>query len=300
MTLPIAGSGAVQMNWLAVSLVASFFVAISYQPAFAEAVELQRVPICNQSLKHCGWSAKIIGTIDDATVNKLNTLVAETRRKVESQQFTLEPPYVELDTAGGSVAAAMAIGRPLRKERASVAIDNGAICNSACVLIFAGAVNRAIEPTAKLGIHRPYLEVPRGNITPARDQEAYQRTLQDIRSYFREMNVSEQLADAMVRIEPKDVRFLNYDLLRTFGLTATDPVEQETLDLQEAQAFGLDRQEYMKRKSLSERICPKGITGFPQTECWFSVMETGRAPAASKPTGKPDFSSFGIPLEPQR
>ena len=32
--------------------------------------------------------------------------------------------------------------------------------------------------------------------------------LQDIRSYFREMNVSEQLADAMLRIEPDKVRLL--------------------------------------------------------------------------------------------
>jgi hypothetical protein len=40
-------------------------------------------------------------------------------------------------------------------------------------------------------------------------KERYQQMLQHIRSYFREMNVSEQLADAMLRIEPDKVRLLN-------------------------------------------------------------------------------------------
>jgi len=86
--------------------------------------------------------------------------------------------------------------------------------------------------------------------------------LQDIRSYFREMNVSEQLADAMLRVEPKNIRFLDYDALRLYGLTAVDPVEQETLDLQEAQSFQLDRQEYIKRKAFQNACVRETATTF--------------------------------------
>ncbi len=181
----------------AVILFASFLVARLHEPALGEAIQLHRVPICSKTLKSCSWSAKITGTIDDGTVNKLNVLAA------------------------------------------------------------------------------------------------YQRMLQDIRSYFREMNVSEQLADAILRVAPKNIRFLDYDALRLYGLTAVDPVEQETLDLQEAQSFQLDRQEYMKRKALSERVCPRDRNELLEVECRFAIME-GRKPDI------PDFSRFGIPVQPQR
>jgi hypothetical protein len=155
-------------------------------------------------------------------------------------------------------------------------------------IILAGGLSAGLlaPPTleAKLGIHRPYLEVPRGEITAGGVQEVYQQTLQDIRSYFREMNVSEQLADAMLRIEPKNIRLLDYGAQRNYGLTTTDPIEQETLELQDAQWFKLDRQEYMKRKAVSERVCPKDH-GSPEIECRFAIME-GRPPPASRPAGK--------------
>src|SRR5262245_29420016 len=84
------------------------------------------------------------------------------------------------------------------------------------------------------------------------------RMLQEIRSYLREMNVSEQLADAMLRIEPAKFRLLYDATLIRYGLTATDPIEQETRDLQDAKSSGLSRQEYMRRRSIAGRMCPSG------------------------------------------
>jgi hypothetical protein len=51
----------------------------------------------------------------------------------------------------------------------------------------------------KVGIHRPYFEVPKDKISPDKYREQFQRMLQELRAYFREMNVNEQLADAMLR-----------------------------------------------------------------------------------------------------
>ena len=118
----------------------------------------------------------------------------------------------------------------------------------------------------------------------------YQRMLQDIRSYFREMNVSEQLADAMLRIEPAKVRLLDDTALASYGLTETDPIEQETLDLKDAQYYGVSRQEYMRRQSLAERICPS-VWGGPDigSECYETVMKTGQTPPKSVPQGVAAF-----------
>jgi hypothetical protein len=97
------------------------------------------------------------------------------------------------------------------------------------------------------------------------------------------MNVSEQLADAMLRIEPKNIRLLDYGAQRNYGLTTTDPIEQETLELQDAQWFKLDRQEYMKRKAVSEPVCPEG----PRlSRDRVSLHDNGRTPSSCISAGR--------------
>jgi hypothetical protein len=64
----------------------------------------------------------------------------------------------------------MAIGRLLRKEKARVRVGYKPLhtqgsCNSACVLVLAGATGRDMED-GKVGIHRPYFDVPAGEISP--------------------------------------------------------------------------------------------------------------------------------------
>jgi hypothetical protein len=199
---------------------------------------------------------------------------------------------IQLDSPGGSVAAAMQIGRLFREKRVLVIVPYQAACNSACVLVLAGAVNRLVA--GKVGIHRPYLEVPKQEVTPDRVRGLYETTLAEICAYFHEINVSEQLADAMLRIESERVRFLNETALISYGLMATDPIEQETLDLQEAQYFGLNRSQYIERRGLAAKSCP-GRFGVPSvsTPCYQAVMKTGRVPTQSAVSL--DFSQYGVP-----
>jgi hypothetical protein len=108
-----------------------------------------------------------------------------------------------------------------------------------------------------VGIHRPYFDLPSGSqpLTPDEVRGSYQQMLQEMRAYLREMNVSERLADDMLAIEPADVRYLSNKQLDDYGLRYIDPIEQETIDLQEAQHWGLDRREYMRRKALQKTNC---------------------------------------------
>ena len=108
------------------------------------------------------------------------------------------------------------------------------------------------------------------------------------------MNVSEQLADAMLRIDPEHVRFLDDAALTNYGLGSIDPVEKETIDIEEAKSFGLSRGQYIERKQVAARVCPGrfGITDI-LTPCYQAVMKTGRAPANTPPP--PDFAKYGTP-----
>jgi hypothetical protein len=117
----------------------------------------------------------------------------------------------------------------------------------------------------------------------------YGALLVDIRAYLREMNVSEQLADAMLAIEPERMHVLTGSELRRYGLAGVDPAEQqrrairnEALDVEEANKLGLDRMEYTRRKSLGESICAYGPTGRAVSDymefwnCKQRILKTGQ------------------------
>lgn len=70
---------------------------------------------------------------------------------------------VLIDSPGGSIAPALAIGRMIRARGLPVAVartarggvaDGGAGCASACVLVLAAGVARSVGPGAGVGVHR--------------------------------------------------------------------------------------------------------------------------------------------------
>jgi hypothetical protein len=91
------------------------------------------------------------------------------------------------------------------------------------VLIYAGAVTRYGHFNAgKVGIHQPYLDfaVQQKKADPETIKNAYEIVLRDMRAYLRDMNVSEQLADEMLKVPPTSVRYLSdeeQDQYRTCG-----------------------------------------------------------------------------------
>jgi hypothetical protein len=83
----------------------------------------------------------------------------------------------------------------------TAAVKPWAMCNSACVLIYAGAVVRFGHfNSGQIGIHQPYFEVPKDSVDSDIIKNAYANMLRDMRSYLHEMNVSEQLADEMLTV----------------------------------------------------------------------------------------------------
>jgi ATP-dependent protease ClpP protease subunit len=194
----------------------------------------------------------------------------------------------EINSPGGSVSAAIAIGRMFRRERNHLQVNENSVCISACVLILAGAVERPVSGV--VGIHRPYLgTTPQQQMTTSEVTDRYKSMLQDIRLYLREMNVSERLADDMLATDPERVHILTEAELKSYGLADVDPVEQqrraiekEALDIQEANKLGLDRREYTRRKALGISSCVyNSSTGNlmrqgEMLDCRRRILTTGR------------------------
>jgi len=227
---------------------------------------------------------------DESHANKLKARITKCP-EIKNDLAALGAHY-GINSRGGDVAAAMAIGRILRRERAHLMVDD--YCISSCVLILAGAVDRYIGRSAVVGIHRPYLAGTTAQRLMTTEQveqvkSVYGNILQDIRAYLREMNISERLADDMLTIEPERSRTLNQAELKGYGLATSDPTEQqrravenEVRNLQEAAQLGLDRAEYTRRKALGERICVNTAGGEPMTDyseiwrCKQQVLKSGK------------------------
>ncbi len=181
-------------------------------------------------------------------------------------------PGVILDSSGGSVAAAMAIGRLLRKHQAKVLLDREASCVSSCTLVLAAATTRMVY--GKVGVHRPYYDLgpDEERVTP----KAIREMLDQVGVYLDEMNIQPSLFEMMVSTAPEDVRYLNDDEI-VFLFPLYDPIFEESEVGRQAQAFGISTVEYRQRKMEADATCPAAdistVDGLEENlDCRAAVM----------------------------
>jgi hypothetical protein len=61
-----------------------------------------------------------------------------------------------LDSPGGSVSDALAMGRLIREKGFATSVAAGALCASSCPLVFAGGVERVAAPDSAIAVHQIY------------------------------------------------------------------------------------------------------------------------------------------------
>ena len=89
----------------------------------------------------------LIGTIDAGSSARF---LAEIEARGEYVSTVL------LDSPGGSVDDALAIGRLIRERQLSTEVADGGLCASSCPLIFAGGTERIAGRDAAIGVHQIY------------------------------------------------------------------------------------------------------------------------------------------------
>jgi hypothetical protein len=198
--------------------------------------------------KTCSFDIRIEGKIVPATLDDVEKALADRQEMMDREGASNDWWVIHLDSPGGDLQTAFAIGRLFRSVDAPVEVGPNQACVSACVLVLAGATHRII--LGRVGIHRPFFETPKDKVDFDKVQKAYNVMTEQIRAYLREMNVSERLADDMMIVPPEQVRILSSIERAEYGLGIVDPVAKEKADLEEAQKLGIDRQEYMRRKEL--------------------------------------------------
>lgn len=156
--------------------------------------------------------------------------------------------WFDLNSSGGDWAAAMAIGRIIRKHHSVAQVMGGKQCSSACVLILAAAQVRLVSESARIGIHRPYSSSTKPT-SLEEGQRRYRQLEETTRTFLRDMNIPISLFDAMVRVPPERLRILSMKEMQEFGLEGKDPAYEEVQDQARASELGLERKEYLIRKA---------------------------------------------------
>ncbi len=232
----------------------TFFTTYS-SSSFATITEIEDSTRCRSPC----W--EISGLIAKSDLRDLARAVETMNKNKNSGKSTL--PYFRLNSNGGDVETAIAIGRQLRNFHATAVAWQSGGCYSSCVFIFAGAVQRAATGSS-IGIHRPY-----STSTELRDFKTIQNDQRRIaklaKDYLEEMNVLPSLYDAMVSVPPEKIRMLSEAELDQYGLSQTDPAEQEFRDAAEARRRGLTKVEFIRRKAQVNINCASAYKYGTQT-----------------------------------
>ena len=173
---------------------------------------------------------------------------------------------VYLNSVGGDVNEAMAIGMRLREFQTMTIVDSKASCVSSCVLILASGVQRSVS--GKVGIHRPYIGNDKA-ITEVEQKANYLKIEKYVKDYLSYMNINTSLYDVMFRIPPEKVRFLNDRELQDFGLNEADPYWWEAGEARSAESLGLTKRQWVAVRSS----CLKNGPNSQYEQCKESVLK---------------------------
>ena len=117
-----------------------------------------------------------------------------------------------LDSLGGSAPEAIRMGRLLREKGFDVLVPREGLCQGSCVYLLAAGVKRTIN--GHVALRRP----PFAAGDSAQAQAAHGREPVRAAQYFRDMGVSEQLAQALYSAPAGRLQLLDRAHMRRYGL----------------------------------------------------------------------------------
>ncbi len=180
--------------------------------------------------------------------------------------------HVRLESIGGDVETALAMGRILRLDKARVVVLREGKCFSSCVLVLAGGVGRYVE--GPVGIHRPYTPVD-SRVTASSQKQHYERLEKDVKAYLRAMNIPAELYDHMIRIPPEQVKILTNDELQRYGLSEDDPYEDAARVAAVAKHLGITAKELIRRQAKINSECTSSNSD-DRGRCHDRILTEGR------------------------
>ncbi|MBR1201025.1 hypothetical protein JQ609_33885 [Bradyrhizobium sp. AUGA SZCCT0169] len=130
---------------------------------------------------------------------------------------------VVLNSPGGSVVDALAMGRLIREKNLATEIEAGKYCASSCPLMFAGGAERRAGDKAVIGVHQVAAIAAAANSPPRDEMSMAQKISALCQRYLAEMGINLQ-AWVHAMETPHDKLFVfKPDELKSLNLVTTAP-----------------------------------------------------------------------------
>ena len=134
---------------------------------------------------------------------------------------------VVLNSTGGSVQDAIAMGRLIREKKFATAVENGGYCASSCPLVFAGGAERRAGDKAVVGVHQAFSPGDPG-FDGARGMAEAQRISAECQKYLAEMGVDLRLWVHAMETPKDELYFLKPDEMLSLKLATQRGTEPKT------------------------------------------------------------------------
>lgn len=124
---------------------------------------------------------------------------------------------VALNSPGGSVSDALAMGRLIREKKFATEVEAGKYCASSCPLMFFGGVERRAGDKAAIGVHQVFAMASADNVAVRDDMSDAQRISAKCQRYLGDMGVNLQVwvhametpKDKLFVFKPEELASLN-------------------------------------------------------------------------------------------
>lgn len=167
-------------------------------------------------------SLNMVGQIEAGDAQKLQQEVTRVEVIISKNFAKAKVVHIFLESPGGSLNEAMNLGRFIRSNQISTQVAKGDTCASACVLVLAAGVKRI--PVGDVVVHSFYSPEVLGTHDIFKAEKVYDAMSESVSTYLKEMRVSAQLLDEIIRVPHFKSRKLELDELVKLGLLGVDPV----------------------------------------------------------------------------
>lgn len=141
-----------------------------------------------------------------------------------AERMDIDKRILDIDSTGGQVEDGIRAGDSIGDSHWTIWVREGSVCHSACVFILAAGDNRLVS--GQVGIHR--IIRLHSDATTRTELEQELRAVHDqIKDYLARNGVDIAVADMMMSVPSRDLRLLTADELRLYGLSGSNPVQDD-------------------------------------------------------------------------
>lgn len=172
-----------------------------------------------------------------------------------AERMDIDKRILDIDSAGGQVEDGIRAGDTIGDSHWTIWVREGDICHSACVFILAAGDNRLIS--GPVGIHR-IIRLHSDATTRAELEQELRAVHDRIKDYFARNGADVAVADMMMTVPSSDLRLLTADELRQYGLSGSNPVQDDLERIRLARKCG---EAFVHRRETFVRAFEKQCAG---------------------------------------